>query len=234
MPLAALLLASFALAAGAPKPPPFLPKTAKPVVVSVESGGRKLAATWRAPRRGMPVLVLAHGVGAGRSEWEKFASRLSARGFGSLAVDLRGHGGSSAHEGEWKEFDAKGEWPRLVDDLLAAASWVEAKGVEPERVAFAGASIGANLAAAADARRPGRFLVLLSPGIDYRGVRLTMRRVSKTLAVAARADAYAFDAVSELGKHGVTTLEAPGGHGAGALDDEKTLGRVLDWLAKPR
>lgn len=232
MPLAALLLASVAFAA--PKPPPFMPKAAKPVVVSVESGGRKLAATWRAPRRGMPVLILAHGVGAGRGEWEKFASRLSSRGFGSLAVDLRGHGGSAAMPDEWKSFDASGEWPRLVDDLLAAAAWVETKGVEPELVDFAGASIGANLAAAADARRPGRFLLLLSPGIDYRGVRLTLRRGAKTLAVAARADAYAFDAVTELGKHGVARLEAPGGHGAGTLDDEKTLGRVLDWLAKPR
>ena len=234
MPLAALLLAGLAWSSDAPKPPPFMPKTAKPVVVSVESAGRKLAATWRAPRRGMPVLVLAHGVGAGRGEWEKFASRLSARGFGSLAVDLRGHGGSSTHEGEWKGFDAAGEWPRIVDDLLAAAAWIEAKGIEPERVAFAGASIGANLAAAADARRPGRFLLLLSPGIDYRGVRLTSRRGAKTLAVAARADSYAFETVGALGKHGVTRLEAPGGHGAGTLDDEKTMGRVLDWLAKPR
>lgn len=233
MPLSPLLLLA-ALAAAAPKPPPFMPKPAKPATVAVESGGRRLSAVWRAPRRGMPVLVLAHGVGAGKGEWERFTSRLAARGWGSLAVDLRGHGGSAAQEGEWKGFDASGEWPKLADDLLAAAAWVEAKGVEPARVAFGGASIGANLAAAADARRPGRMLLLLSPGLDYRGVRLTLRQGAKTLAVAARADAYAFDAATEMGKRGVTVLEAPGGHGAGMLDDEATMGKVLDWLAKPR
>lgn len=235
MPLSVLLLACVVAAADAkPKPPPFMPKAAKPVSVTFESGGRRLAAVWRAPRRGMPVLVLAHGVGAGKGEWERFAARLSARGFGTLAVDLRGHGGSAAREGEWKEFDAKGEWPRLKDDLLAAAAWVESRGIEPERLAFAGASIGANLASAADAARPGPFLVLLSPGFDYRGVRLAYRQGSKVLAVAARSDAYAFAAASELAGRGATLLEAPKGHGAGALDDETTLGRALDWLAKPR
>lgn len=234
MPLGAVLLAAGLAGAAAPKPPPFMPKAAKPVTVTVESGGRRLAAVWRAPRRGMPVIVLAHGVGAGKGEWERFALRLAGRGYGTLAVDLRGHGGSAARENEWKEFDAKGEWPRLKDDLLAAAAWIEAKGIEPERLAFAGASIGANLAAAADAERPGRFLLLLSPGADYRGARLALRPGSKTLAVAARADAYAFATSAELASRGAAVLEAPGGHGAPLLDDPATMDKVLDWLAKPR
>ncbi|MDX6769168.1 MAG: alpha/beta fold hydrolase [Elusimicrobiota bacterium] len=235
MPLGALLLPlALAAAAPAPKPPPFLPKPAKAVGVSVESGSRRLAASWRAPRRGMPVLVLAHGVGAGKGEWERFASRLAARGFGTLCLDLRGHGGSAASPDEWKGFDRPGGWAPLKDDLLAAAAWLEGRKIEPARIAFGGASIGANLAAAADAERPGRFLLLLSPGADYRGVKLTLRKGAKALAVAARADAYAFATLGALSEKGATVLEAPGGHGAPMLDDEATMGRVLDWLSKPR
>ncbi len=232
MPLSALLLAA-GLAAASPKPPPFLPKPAKPVAVAVESGGRVLAASWRAPRRGMPVLVLAHGVGAGKGEWDRFASRLAARGFGILCLDLRGHGASAASPDEWKGFDRSG-WAPLKDDLLAAAKWVEARKIEPARVAFGGASIGANLAAAADAERPGRFLLLLSPGADYRGVKLALRKGAKALAAASRGDAYAFATLGALSERGVTALEAPGGHGASMLDDEATMERVLDWLAAPR
>jgi alpha-beta hydrolase superfamily lysophospholipase len=235
MPLTALLLAAaLASAADKPKPPPFLPKPAKAQPVVIQSRGRALAASWRPPRRGMPLLVLAHGVGAGKGEWEKLSARLASRGWGTLALDLRGHGGSAASPDEWKGFDRSGEWPRLADDLLAAARWAESKKVEPARVAFGGASLGANLAADADARRPGRFLLLLSPGADYRGVPLRLRSGAKTLAVAARGDAYAFAAAQELGKRGATVLEAPGGHGAPMLDDEATLTAALEWLAAPR
>lgn len=229
----ALLLAA-GLAAAAPKPPPFLPKPAKPVAVAVASGGRSLAATWRAPRRGMPVLVLAHGAGAGKGEWDRLASRLAARGFGTLCLDLRGHGGSAAAPEEWKAFDRPGGWAALKDDLLAAAKWVEGRKIEPARVAFGGASLGANLAASADAERPGRFLLLLSPGADYRGVRLALRKGAKTLSLASRSDAYAFATLGPLSERGATVLEAPAGHGAPMLDDEATLERVLDWLAAPR
>lgn len=236
MPLTALLLAAHALAAETkPKPvPDFMPKAAKARLVSIPSAGRELSASWRPPRRGMPVLVLAHGVGAGKGEWDKLALRLASRGWGSLAVDLRGHGGSAASPGEWKELDRRGEWPKLAEDLLAAAKWVEARKVEPGRLAFGGASIGANLAAAADAARPGRFLLLLSPGPDYRGVKLRLRADAKTLAVASRADAYAFATLEALAARGATVLEAPAGHGAPMLDDEKTMGAVLTWLAAPR
>lgn len=234
MPLAVLLLTSLAAAQPKPGAGPFMPKIAKPASVSIASSSRTLAATWRAPRRAMPVLVLAHGVGAGKGEWERLASRLAARGFGTLAVDLRGHGGSAAFENEWKQFDRAGEWPRLKDDLLAAARWIEARGIEPGRLAFGGASLGANLAALADAERTGRFLLLLSPGADYRGVRLVLRRGAKTLAVASRADAYARATTAELSARGATTLEAPAGHGAPMLDDPATMDRVLEWLARPR
>lgn len=235
MPLTALLLAAAVLSAESkPKPPPFLPKPAKAQPVVIESRGRALAASWRPPRRGMPLLVLAHGVGAGKGEWAKLAVRLASRGWGTLALDLRGHGGSAASPGEWKDFDRSGEWPRLAEDLLAAAQWAESKKVEPARIAFGGASLGANLAADADARRPGRFLLLLSPGADYRGVPLRLRAGAKTLAVASRGDGYAFATSEKLKKSGATLLEAPGGHGAPMLDDDAVMVAVLDWLAAPR
>lgn len=234
MPLsAALLLAALAGAAPKPKSPPFLPKPAPARAVTVPlPGWGELAATWRAPRRGMPVLVLAHGAGAGRGEWTRLASRLASRGWGTLALDLRGHGGSAQSPEQWRGFDAAGTWPRLKDDLLAGARWVEGQGVAPALIGFGGASIGANLAALADAERPGRVLLLLSPGPGYRGVGLTLREGAKTLAVASRADAFSYSALGALRGRGAELLEAPSGHGAPMLDDAKTMDRVLIWLSK--
>ena len=111
--------------------------------------GWTLAADYRPPRKGGMVMVLAHGVASSKNEWERFAARLSSQGVGSLAVDLRGHGESTKGpkgERDFKDFDATGEWVEAVADLRAAASWLEARGVISARIAFGGASIGANLA----------------------------------------------------------------------------------------
>ena len=145
MPLALLLALACAASAAASQKVEF--KT---------SDGWTLRALYRAPRPGRAVMVLAHGVASSRGEWDRFAERLSAEGLGSLALDLRGHGESTKGpdgERDLKDFDATGEWIKAVADLRAAAAWLEARGVKASRIAFGGASIGANLASSAAADR---------------------------------------------------------------------------------
>lgn len=114
------------------------------------------------------MFVLLHGLGAGRGEWKRFRSTLSARGYGSLALDARGHGGSGGPG--YRTFRSSAAWIRIERDLEAAFAYLGRKNIADERIILIGASIGANLALRASVRRSSSpFVVLLSPGYDYRG-----------------------------------------------------------------
>lgn len=201
--------------------------------------GWTLAAKYRPAAAGKAVVVLAHGVGSASDEWASFGEDLARRGIGSLAVDLRGHAGSQAGPAgprAWPTFDATGEWPRAAEDLRAAASWLEKKGVPAWRIGFGGASIGANLASiVASERKTAPFLLLLSPAENYRGALLTRRKGLATMAAAAPADGYAYIAVRriEAEKSGAFRY-ASAGHGVQMLSDPATLKALLDWVAAAR
>jgi dienelactone hydrolase len=232
----ALLLAAAAAAAPAPKPAP----EAERAVTFKTSDGWTLAALYRPPRKGGAVLILAHGVGSSKREWEGFTTRLEAKGVGTLALDLRGHDESKkGPKGErgYQDFDVDGEWARAEEDLAAGANWLEARGVAADRIAFGGASIGANLASRAAAARPKTpFLLLLSAGADYRGVKL-MRPATKTFAGASPPDRFADQILKPLAAvEGVETFEAPTGHGVQMFTDPATLDKVVAWVvaASPR
>lgn len=219
----AVLLAAASIHAAAP-----------PRAVSFKAhDGWTIVAKYRPARAGRATLVLAHGIGSAAVEWDRFAERLALEGVGTLAVDLRGHAGSQrgpSGKSDFTSFDASGEWPRAVSDLRAAAKWLKTQGVPAGRVAFGGASIGANLASAA-AGKSTPFLLLLSPGSDYRGARLVATAGLKTLAAASLSDRYAFAAARELEDRGLaTTVYAPAGHGVQMFDDPQTLERITSWV----
>ncbi len=240
MPVTGLALLLTAAAAAAPvpartraAPPPPAPRT----VVFKTRDGWTLDALYRPARRGRATVILAHGVGSSKSEWAPLTGLLAKAGVGTLALDLRGHAGSQAGPDgprSYQTFDADGEWGRAVEDLDAAARWLKARGVPAARIGFGGASIGANLAAAAAVRdRAAPFLLLLSPGPDYRGVRLTLRPGLPTLIGAAPTDPYA-DAVLKPASEvpGVRTFSAPAGHGVQMFADARALRLVASWVER--
>jgi pimeloyl-ACP methyl ester carboxylesterase len=169
---------------------------------------------------GDPVAIMVHGVGAGRGEYEAFASTLQARGFGTLALDLRWHGRSDDVD-----------WKLAVQDILAAARFVGKK----KRLVLIGGSIGANLCSQAlGSLANARALVLLSPGADYRGVGLS-RFPPRTLAAASPQDAYSYATVQKLqGLVKIDVLEAKSGHGAQMLGDPDFAKALADWLDQHR
>jgi pimeloyl-ACP methyl ester carboxylesterase len=233
MMLPALFFAAAIASAAAPaaKTDP----TAERKVAFKTPDGWTIAALYRAPRKGGVVLVLAHGVASSKGEWAGFTQRLALKGVGSLAIDLRGHGESKKGPNgprDFSDFDATGEWPLAVADLEAAADWLKSRGVKEERIAFGGASIGANLASQAAASRPKTpFLILLSAGPDYRGAKLA-RPQTKTLAGASPPDQGAFLTLKPLAAvPGVETFEAPAGHGVQMFVDPATLDKIVDWAA---
>ena len=96
----------------------------------------------------------------------------------------------------------------MVEDIAAARRYLSMRGdVRPARIGIAGASIGANLAALAAAGDPAiASLALLSPSLDYRGLRIeaAVRKYGTRpmLLVASDDDGYARRSALELQKTG--------------------------------
>jgi alpha-beta hydrolase superfamily lysophospholipase len=199
--------------------------------------GVTIAATWYEPgARAAPAVILIHMLNKSRRDWEAVASTLAAEGIGALAVDLRGHGESAG------SVDSH-DYSTLVRDVTAARRYLATRGdVQQTRVGIAGASIGANLAileAAGDTTVAS--LALLSPSLDYRGLRIEAAAAKygarPVLLVASDDDAYAARSVRDLQKAGHGTREvvvlSHAGHGTVMLARDQDLARTLvDWFRR--
>jgi len=197
--------------------------------------GLTLAATWYEPSsRPAPAVIFVHMLQKSRRDWDQVAAQLAADGIGALAVDLRGHGDSPG---------SPQDYAGMVQDVRAARRFLSSRtDVTPTRIGVAGASVGASLAALASADDPSIVsLALLSPSLDYRGLRLEAA-VKKygarpMLLVASDDDGYAARSVRELQKAGSGVREAVvlsrAGHGTGMLAADPDLGRrLLEWFRR--
>jgi alpha-beta hydrolase superfamily lysophospholipase len=194
--------------------------------------GWTISAAYQPPKKGRPVAILVHGVAAGKSEWLPLTAELHKRGIGTLALDLRGHGESlsgPAGKTDFTSFEATAEWPKAQQDIEAAAAFLKKRGIPPARLGYIGASIGANLVSRA--QPTPRWLALLSPGVDYRGVRPAQVPV---FVAASPRDAYPYQTAADYAKQFPTTtfLTATQGHGAQMLSDPDFLKGLLDWIER--
>jgi pimeloyl-ACP methyl ester carboxylesterase len=176
--------------------------------------------------------VLVHMDGRSSADWSATAVRLAKSQMTAIAVDLRGHGRS--REGNSVAGDA--DYPDMVHDLEAAVAWLKKSGVT--EVSCVGASVGANLCLALAAKDPSiANLVLLSPGLNYKGVRASMDGYGDrpVLFVASSDDSYSAKSVAILepnaqGQHH-SELFARAGHGTKMLTAESSLeGTIVSWL----
>ena len=98
------------------------------VVQIKASDGQALEASFYRPTAGRAqAVILVHDAGASRAQLEPMADKLSKQGFGVLALDLRGHGGSKSAKLDWEKLsadDKKGAWASTPRDLDAAAEWL--------------------------------------------------------------------------------------------------------------
>jgi dienelactone hydrolase len=202
--------------------------------------GVTLAATWyEPPSRPGPAVILVHMLHRSRKEWDAVAQHLASEGIGALAFDLRGHGESSAGP---PPAAGQSEYASMVQDIRAVRRHLAQRSdVQQSRVGVIGASIGANLAALAvsgDATIAS--LALLSPSVDYRGLRITeaMRKVKRPmLLVAGDDDPYASRSARELQKEGGGVRELlilkQAGHGTLMLSRDPSLtGALVDWFRR--
>lgn len=203
--------------------------------------GVSLAATWYEPSaRPGAAVVLVHMLTRSRREWDAVAQRLASEGIGALALDLRGHGESQG--GPPSRDPAQPDYSSMVLDVKAAARHLlQRADVQPSRIGIVGASIGANLATLyASSDEVVKSVVLLSPSIDYRGLRIeaAMRKIARpVLLVASDDDPYASRSARELQQLGTGAREIlvldSAGHGTRMLAEHPDLVRTLvDWFRR--
>jgi pimeloyl-ACP methyl ester carboxylesterase len=187
----------------------------------------------RASEAPRPAVLLLHMLGSNRTVWEQIGlpGILVSNGYNVLALDMRGHGDTGGQQ----------NWDKSPDDIQRAWEFLRQQpGIDGERTALIGASIGANEALLAAANEPTiRTVILLSPGLDYRGV--TTEPAMSTysdrpiLLVASEDDAYSADSIRQLANLATGTavlqLYENAGHGTAmfaAAPDLSDL--IIEWL----
>jgi len=230
--------------AATPAAPPAPPEgLAKPETVHFRTAdGWDVAATYWSAGAGRPAAILLHMLPADRHSYDDLGSALAAAGFNVLALDSRGHGESLDHNGapsRYTEFD-DAAYASSVGDIAAAKDFLAGKDCDVARLVLVGASIGANLAldyAVGDAAVKG--VVLLSPGLDYHGVKteaaMSAYGTRPVYLAASDEDGYAAESVTKL------RALAPGadykmftdaGHGTNIFVAEPAFrDTVVAWLA---
>jgi uncharacterized protein len=106
-----------------------------------------------------PGVLFVHGWGGNRDQYLATAREIAALGFVSLTFDLRGHGETDAmHETVTRE-------DNLRDVIAAYHALADHRAVDRSRIAVAGASYGAYLAAIVSLRCPFARFALRAPAL---------------------------------------------------------------------
>jgi dienelactone hydrolase len=190
-------------------------------------------------RKQAPVFLLLHMMPATKESWNDFAAIIQKNGCAALAIDLRGHGESTDRNGirlDYKEFKDE-EHRNSMNDIASAMEFLAGQSyVDMSRIAIAGASIGANLALwQASIDKDVRLIILLSPGLNYRGIlaeELALRFKGHVFILASEGDTRSADSSRKLAGifPGETKMEILKGdlHGTNMFNQE-IMNNLLKW-----
>ena len=204
-------------------------------IILTTSDGIQLAARLYAPESlnsDTAVLILLHEAYRDRSSWDGFRIAALENGYAVITLDLRGHGQSGGD----LVFDEA-----MDHDIDVVLDWISASpDLNVDRVAIAGASVGANLALRAGARHPQiKSLVLLSPGMMYWEIAIDSAILDydrrPLLLVASEGDAYSATSVQRLNEIGrgydKLVIYPSAGHGTEMIRGQPDLTPLmLDWF----
>jgi dienelactone hydrolase len=203
------------------------------VTLTASDGVSVTAAVYEPFHVPAPAVILLHMLGRSRADWHEAAERLNGAGFLVLAVDFRWIPASTDQTRDLR--------PLLLDARAALAYLRSRDDVTPARVGLGGASVGASVAAMVAPEDPNvRAVALVSPALDYRGLRceaaLRKFTAGPVLLLAAASDPYAVRSVKQLATGGpnreVMITDAPG-HGSILLGRQPELvDRLVDWFRR--
>jgi len=199
------------------------------------SDGIKIAATfYKAQSPNGVVVILLHMRAKSRGDWEDFALKLNSAGFDALAIDFRGHGESG---GTKIDNFSDQDYQNLILDAAAAYEYLTSRDPNAKTVAV-GASIGANTALNYAVQNPDiKAVVLLSPGLNYMGVRTDeiSKQISVPVFLATSADDQQSYEGLETWKANIKSLETTtftdAGHGTNMFGPHPELAeKIINWL----
>lgn len=231
-----LLAAALALAGGSAKAPAKAANAWPTAATMTTEDGVALAATVALPAGAQRGVVLLHMNGRNKEDWNYIGDKLARTGVAVAAVDLREHG-ASLPAGATADRTPQ-DYADMAKDARAAVNLLIGKGVTS--VILVGAELGANLAINAAVEQPKVVgVVMLSPGMEYRGVIATdaVQRYGKRplLVVTSQDDTYSARSSSALdqlaqGEHALHILENAG-KGTIMFNREPALeGYVVGWI----
>lgn len=180
---------------------------------------------------GKPGVILLHMLGRTRTDWNSVAEWLQGIGYAVITLDLRGHGQSSGNYQQFTPLD----YNAMVNDVLAAKNVLGINRADVSRLSIIGASIGANIALQYAKDDPDvKTAVLLSPGLDYRGVKTsTVTTDIPLLIVASMDDQYSTESSQAIADNNAYTelkLYQNAGHGTNMFQQPDLAPTILDWL----
>jgi dienelactone hydrolase len=220
------------------------------VTVTADDGVRLAGTYYHVGDRAGRCYIFVHQLSSTRAEWQPIIDRLP-EGSHILAFDMRGHGASTqGPDGStiaWKSFETA-DWEKVESDIARVMDEMNARRTGTEGCVVAGSSIGSSAALRYAASHPGdaTALLLLSPGLAYRGVTTPdAARASKVpVLIVHSQENGAADAAGALKgiwedatpPVDVEVISDPGqAHGMKIVaGDPAILERVVAFLADPR
>ncbi len=167
------------------------------------SDGKNLSANLFEVQNAKGGVVFLHMMPATKASYTDLAQKFQDLGWEGIAVDFRGHGTSDGGPEGYLEFGDKQHQEKYLD-IEAATDYLKKHNISEDKISIIGASIGANLALKYLALNEKiKSAVLLSPGINYRGV-TTKDLVTKLsngkriLFIGSEDDNYTKECIDEL------------------------------------
>jgi pimeloyl-ACP methyl ester carboxylesterase len=192
-----------------------------------------------------PAVILVHQLASTREEWAPVIAKLAeAPGLTILALDMRGHGESTAGpEGATlahRDF-RRDDWTATSNDVLAAVEYLKGQEmIQPRAIAAIGSSIGSTAVIAAAAEEPRiTAVVAISPGRAYHGfdayTPLTRIGERPFLAIASENEAPAVEtatAMERIAPSGELQLYPGEAHGVSILQGSPEMADRLDTFVR--
>ncbi len=238
------LTALFAAAAVVSVMPVLPARAAEPIPVSfvARDGQQVTGALYLPDRKPAPAVILLPVMTRTHVDWDATSARLAAAGIAALAIEFR-RGGGPRVDPAVMAGEPAGDFADLTLDVEAADAFLRARGdIAASRIGIAGASIGANVGAIVASDNPAiKSLALLSPSLEYRGLRIEapMRKFGHrpALIIVSDDDPYALRSGKQMVGYGEglrdLRLASGAGHGTVMLSRQPELvAALVDWFVR--